>query len=146
MTMHWLHEGAFPMAVLDPQTVANTAKFTTSLDMSKFAQATFVFLLGDMANEAIDCGVYECATSGGTFTAVSGKQATQLAASAGGNDNKQIVITVRAEEMTAGQRYLRGRMVTGNTTGGPACAVGIAQPRYGPATDDKPSTVVQVVT
>jgi hypothetical protein len=144
--MHWLHESACPVAVLDPQTVANVAKLTAAIDMAKFHQATFVFLLGDMAAETIDCGVYESDTSAGTYTALSGKQATQLAAHASNNDNKQIVITVRSEELSSGKRYLKGRMVTGNTTGGPACIVAYADPRFGPATDDKAGGIVQVVT
>ncbi len=144
--MQWLHETAAPVAVLDPQTVANVAKLTAAVDMAKFAQATFVFLLGDMAAETIDCGVYECADSGGTYTALSGKQATQLAAHASNNDNKQVVITVRSEELSTGKRYLKGRMITGGSTGGSACIVALGESRLGPATDDKASSVVQVVT
>ncbi|NBO91666.1 MAG: hypothetical protein EBV06_05040 [Planctomycetia bacterium] len=143
--MNWLHESAGPVAVLDPQTVANTAKLSAAVDMSKFHQVTFVFLLGDMANETIDAGVYESDASGGTYTALSGKQATQLAAGASANDNKQIVITVRSEELSSGKRYLKGRLITGGATGGVACIVAYAQPRFGPATDDKAAGVVQVI-
>ncbi|MGL4553465.1 MAG: hypothetical protein ACRC33_20045 [Gemmataceae bacterium] len=143
--MHWLHESACPAAVLDPQTVNSTAKLTAAVDMAKFPQVSFVFLLGDMASETIDCGVYESDGSAGTYAALTGKQATQLSAHASNNDNKQIVITVRSEELSAGKRYLKGRMVTGGATGGMACIVALAAPRTGPATDDKAGGVVQVV-
>lgn len=143
--MDWLHESAILCAVLDPQTVANTAKLTAAVDMSKFSEVTFTFLLGDMASETVDCGVYESAAAGGTYTALAGKQATQLAAHASNNDNKQVIVTVKSEEMTAGMRYLKGRMVTGGATGGAACITAHARPRYKPGTDDKASGVAQVV-
>jgi hypothetical protein len=79
--MNWLHESAGPVAVLDTSDRRQHGQsLSAAVDMSKFHQVTFVFLLGDMANETIDAGVYESDASGGTYTALSGKQATQLAA------------------------------------------------------------------
>lgn len=144
--MNWLHERATPVAALDPQTVANSEKLTGAVDLSKFSEVMFVFLLGDMAAETIDCGVYESDASGGSYAPLTGKQATQLAAHASNNDNKQIVITVKSEELSSGKRFLKGRMITGNTTGGPAAILALAAPRFGPGTDDKAASVVQVVT
>lgn len=143
--MQWLHEMAAPVALLSPQTVNNTAKFSNTVDMSRFVEAMFVFLLGDMASETIDLGIQEAAADGGPFTTLTGKQATQLAANATTNDAKIVVITVKAEELSAGNRYLRARAVTGSATGGVMAIVALGHGRYGPSTDDDSVAIVQIV-
>ena len=143
--MQWLHEIAAPFALLSPQTVNNTAKFSNTIDMSRFVEAMFVFLLGDMASETIDLGIQEATAEGGPFTTLTGKQATQLAANATANDAKIVVITVKSEELSAGNRYLRARAVTGGATGGVLAIVALGRSRYGPATDDDSSAVIQII-
>lgn len=140
-------ERAAVVGTVDPQTVANVEKLTDAVDMQKWEEVMFVLLLGDMAAETIDFKLQESATSGGTYTDISGKAATQLAAHASNNDNKQIVITLKAPELSAGMRYVKGRAITGNTTGGPACVVALGmKPRLGPASDDDLADVVQIIT
>jgi hypothetical protein len=39
-----------------------------------------------------------------------------------------------------------GRRIPGNTTGGPACIVGIARGRFTPTSDDRAGGVVWIVT
>ncbi|MBM4069631.1 MAG: hypothetical protein FJ271_11870 [Planctomycetes bacterium] len=107
----------------------------------------FILLLGDMAAETIDFKLQESATSGGTYTDISGKAATQLAAHASNNDNKQIVINLKAPELSAGMRYVKGRAITGNSTGGPACVIALGmKPRFAPGSDDDLADVVQIIT
>jgi hypothetical protein len=135
------------VGTVDPQTVANTAKLTDAVDMSKFHELLAILLLGDMASETIDFELQESATAGGTYTTITGKAATQLAAHATNNDNKQIVINLKAEELSAGKQFVKGRVITGGATGGPACVVMLGvKPRYGPASDDDLTDVVQIVT
>ena len=135
------------VGTVDPQTVANSEQLTDAVDMAKWHEAMFILCLGNMAAETIDFGVYESATSGGSYTAVTGKAATQLAAHASNNDNTQIVINVKAEELSSGMRYLKGRAITGNSTGGPACVVALGlKPRHAPGSDDDLASVVQIVT
>ncbi len=134
------------VGTVDPQTVANAAVLTDAVDMALWHEVIFVLALGDMAAETIDFGIYESATSGGSYTAISNKAATQLAAHASNNDNKQIVISVKASQLSAGMRYIKGRAITGNSTGGPACILALGlKPRYGPGSDDDLSSVVQIV-
>lgn len=133
-------------ATIDPQTVNSTPQVSDYIDMSLFHQATFIFALGDMASETIDARVQEATDSSGTG-AKALKSATQLAAHATNNDNKQIVITVRQEDLDRDNDFthVAGRLVTGNTTGGPACCIGIGHdPVYGPASDDDLATVVEI--
>jgi len=138
-------ERAAVVGTVDPQTVNSTEKLTDAVDMSKWHEAMFICLLGDMAAETIDFKVKESDASGGTYAAL--KSATQLAAHASNNDNKQIVINVKAEELSSGKRYLKGSLVTGGATGGPACVVALGTvPRIGPASDDDLADVVEIVS
>src|SRR5262245_27810973 len=133
---------------VNPQTVNSTEKFTDVVDMSKWGQALGVALLGDMAAETIDFRCYTCASDGSG--AVQLKAATQLAAHASNNDNKQVEINVRAEEVISAsnqtKQFVKFGLVTGGATGGPACVVALGlKPRFGPATDDDLASVVEVV-
>ncbi len=129
---------------IDPKNGNNTTQNTDYVDMSKFAEVLFIFQLGSVDN-TIDCLVRESTnTSDGGGQTLSGKSATQLT---GSDDNKIVVIQVKAEELSPGYRYLRGRMTVGNgTTNLIACTVLGLMPRYGPASDDDLADVVQVVT
>jgi hypothetical protein len=133
---------------VNPQTVNSTEKFTDVVDMSQWAQVLGIALLGDMASETIDFKCYTCASDG--TGAVALKNATQLAAHASNNDNKQIEINVRVEEVitasTQTKQYIKFGLVTGGATGGAACVVALGlKPRFGPATDDDLTSVVEVV-
>ncbi|MFQ3650350.1 MAG: hypothetical protein SNJ75_08465 [Gemmataceae bacterium] len=143
--MLWLHEYAAPVAQLSPQTVNSTAKFSGVVDLARFAEVMFVFLLGDMANETIDLGLQQAIAESGPFSAISHKQATQLAASETANDNKMVVITLKSEELLGNNRYVRAWAVTGNTTGGPVAILALGRSRYGPSSDDASSAVVQII-
>jgi hypothetical protein len=128
---------------IDPQTVANTQLYTDVIDMSKWREVMGIALLGNMASETIDFKAYTCDNDGSNATAL--VSATQLAASASANDNKQIVINLRSEHVTNTKRYVKFGLVTGGATGGPACVVAIGlRPVFGPATDDDLSSVVEV--
>jgi hypothetical protein len=135
------------VGTVDPQTVANTEQLTDAVDMSKWHEAMFVLLLGNMAAETIDFKLMESDTAGGTYTDISGKAITQLAAHATNNDNKQAVINLKAEELGTGKRYVKARVITGGATGGPAAVLALGvRPRFGPASDDDSADVVQIVT
>lgn len=142
-----LAEGLAVAGYISPATTANTQRVTGAIDLSKWDALLFVFALGNMAAETIDAGVETC-DSDGTSNAVdiTGKQATQLGASASANDDKQIVIAVKSADLIAnGKRYVRGTMVTGGATGGPAGCVVLGVPRYGPGEAVDLASVVQVI-
>lgn len=143
--MNWLHEGAAIIATVDPQTVANSEQLSDEIDMSKWEQIMAVLLLGNMASETIDFGLQSASSSGGSYSNLSGKQATQLAAHASNNDGKQLVISLKSEELGQGNRYVKARAITGGATGGPACIIVLGVPRYGPGTDDDLSSVAEII-
>jgi hypothetical protein len=125
--------------------VANTAKFTVWVDMSKHDRFLSYASLGDMANETVDHGIYYADDSSGTNpVAVTGGQNTQRAASASANDSKQLIAEITAADMPAGKKWAAGRLVTGGATGGAAFIIGIAAVnRYDPVVQE--TSVVEVV-
>ena len=112
-------------------TVSSTEMVSGTIDAALYDEVQFCLYLGNMAAETIDFRIEECTASDGTG-AQSLLAATQLAAHASNNDDKHIVLAVRTTKVSSGFRYLRGRAVTGNTTGGAAAIVGRGLPRYAP--------------
>lgn len=125
------------VATIDPQTVANAEKTSDWVDMRTWEAAMFIALTGDMAAETIDFKLEQAQDASAT-----GKKdlvaATQLAAHASNNDNKQSILQCRAADLDIanGFYFARCRLITGNTTGGPAAAVGLGfNARYNVGTD-----------
>lgn len=132
------------VGVIDPATTANTERFSTVVDMSKFHQIMVLALLGNMASETIDAKVYTCDSDGNNAAALS--SATQLAANASTNDNTQLIFNVRAEALLAsGKRYVKVGVVTGGATGGPGAVAILGQVRQGAAADQDLSTIQQIL-
>jgi hypothetical protein len=130
------------VGVVNPQTVANTEVFSGVVDLGAYHQALGIALLGNMPSETIDFKCYRCDADGSNAVAV--KSATQLAASASANDNRQILINLTADElMASGAEYIKFGLVTGGATGGPACVVALGvDSRFGPVT--QATSVVEV--
>lgn len=140
-------EGVPLVAILSPATVANTEVFTGVVNFGTVQQAMAVAALGNMASETIDFKFYSCDSDGSNAAAVTGKAATQLAASASANDNKQIIINVRDTDLLAsGKQYGKFGLVTGGATGGVATVLVVATPRQGQADANDLSSVVQIVS
>lgn len=141
-----LSETMAVVAVLSAGTVANTELFTGVVDMGANQQAMAVLNLGNMAAETIDFKAYACDSGGTSAVAITGRAATQLAAHATNNDNKQVVINVRDGDLLAsGLQYVKFGVVTGGATGGPAGIVVLGAPRQGLASANDAASVVQIV-
>ncbi len=127
---------------------ANSTPLVTSYVNAKHCgEITLIARLGDMASETIDIALYQASDSGGTG-AKSLKAATQLAASAGGNDNSYVVITARADELDVdnGFEHVAGRIVTGGATGGTVHMTVLGSDlRYQPASLVDAAAVLQIV-
>lgn len=129
------------VATIDPATIANTEIFSDVIDMSRWGQVLGIALLGNMASETVDFKSYTCASDGSSKVAL--KNATQLAAHASNNDNTQLLINLRAEDLsTSGARYVVFGLVTGGATGGPASVVALAtDAHFQPASDNDLASV-----
>ena len=103
-----------------------------------------IALLGNMAAETIDFKAYSCDSNGSNAAAL--KSATQLAANAAANDNTQVAIGVRAEDMQAsGKQYVKFGLVTGGATGGPSAVLALGvDAKFQPASAANLASVQQL--
>jgi len=139
-----LHEGLQVVATIDPQTVANSEAVSDAIDMSKYRRVMAIFSLGDMAAETIDARLESDSASDFGTSKETAVAATQLAAHATNNDNNQIILELSGDDLTDGDQYVRGRMITGGGTGGPASCVILGEPRYSNEADL--ASVVEIKT
>ncbi len=134
------------VATIDPATVTSTEVFTDVVDMGANAQALAIASLGNMASETIDFKCYSCDSDGSNAAAISGLAATQLAAHASNNDNKQLIINVRDGALLAsGKQHVKFGLVTGGATGGVCCVNVVALPRQGLASAADLASVAEIV-
>lgn len=124
------------VGVVDPVAAVTTVTYTAAIDMGLFMQAMGIFLLGNMPNEIITVGVYPCNAAGNARGAAI--KSTVVAAHATSNDNTQVVIGIRRENLLGQALYDRyvqfGIAIAG--AGGPAAAVALGvDPIYGPGSD-----------
>lgn len=111
-----LSEQLAVVATIDPDAYTASTVLTDAIDMSKFRRVMFIVMAGELgASATVDFKVTECATSGGSYTDLSGKSITQLT-QAGSDDDKQVIVEVAAAEMGSGKRYLKGSLTIGTAT------------------------------
>jgi hypothetical protein len=125
-----LLEGLKLIGVRNPATMNSTPALSGAVDMSKFRRVVAVLALGDMAAETIDFRLESDSAAAFNVDLQTVVAATQLAAHASNNDNKQVALECHAADLKPGHRYLRARGVTGNTTGGAASILLFGDPRY----------------
>lgn len=141
-----LSESVAVVGVINPATVANTEVFTTVVDMGANVQAVAVAMIGDIPDETVDFKAYSCDSDGNNAAAITGRAATQLAAHASNNDNKQLIINVRDGDLVAsGKQHVKFGLVTGGATGGPCAVVVMGAPRQGIASGNDLSSVAEII-
>lgn len=141
-----LSESVAVVGVINPATVANTEVFTTVVDMGANVQAVAVAMIGNIPAETVDFKAYSCDSDGNNAAAITGRAATQLAAHASNNDNKQLIINVRDGDLVAsGKQHIKFGLVTGGATGGPCAVVVLGAPRQGIASGNDLSSVAEII-
>ena len=120
------------VGTVDPDAYATGTQLTDAIDMSVHRRVAFIVQVGALGSSATaDFYVMECATSGGTYTRLTGKNITQLT-QAGTDSDKQAIVNVAAEELTSGYRYLKGSLRIG-TAASDAAVIALADPIYSDA-------------
>lgn len=118
MAENLLSERLAIVSVIDPDDRASSTTAGDAIDMSVHRKLVFIVMTGVMDTTAgartVDFVLTECATSGGSYTQISGKSITQLTGASG---NKQAVVNLDASELTAGYRYVKGSLRVGGVTG-----------------------------
>lgn len=139
--MQKLYETAGIAATIDPASYTTGTQDSDEVDMTKFHDLMAIVQLGALQSGAIVEGtVLSGAVTGTLSTTV--KAMTRLTKT-GSDDNKQAIIYVRGDQMTATHRYAKLQVaVTGTAIVG-ATVLGV-RPRYGPATDNDLSSVAGV--
>ena len=141
MAFDRLSEQLAVVATIDPDAYASTTLTTDVFDMSTHHEAMFVIQVGENAG-TVDFEVQEStATGAGTNTTTAVAAITQLAAA---DDDVQVIVTVRGEDMADGYRYLRGILTASAATD--AAVVALAdRARYAPASAGDLASVDEIV-
>jgi len=126
--MPYTHNVSQNLAVVGKIVPASTqtTTLTDAIDLSKYRRVLFIIQAGALgASATVDFSVKGCATSGGSYVALDATNAaiTQLT-KAGTDDNKIVLMEVRAEKVAAlnlGYIYIKGELITG--TAASLCSV-----------------------
>src|SRR5690242_3058191 len=98
---------------VQPQTLNNASASTGSggVDLAKFRRALFVVQVGSVtAGGSLTAKLQESATGTGSWSDISGSTITAITAS-----NKVATLEVRADQLSAGKRYVRCTLTEGGS-------------------------------
>ncbi len=137
-------ERAAVVGTIDPVDVNNTSTSSDNLDMSLFREGMFILQTGVMAaSSTLDAKLQESVNGTSGWQDITGKSMTQMVNT---DDNKQVVFNIKAEELSAGYRYVK-LLLTPSAHSILASAVVLGmKPAIGPANDNDISSVAQIVT
>ena len=139
-------ERAAVVATIDPDAYAASTVNSDEVDMSKFERILAIVEAGTLgASATLDATLQSATTSGGSFSNITGKAITQLT-QAGTDSDKQAIMNLRADELTAGHRYVRLQIVVAVATSDCGGIVLGLDPRHGPASDNDLASVDEIVS
>lgn len=127
MTERKLSEMLAIVATVDPDAYATSTQSSDAIDMQMHREVMFILQTGTLDTGAtIEFRIYEApdgnkSTTQGTFRLL--KAATDLADT---DDDKQVIINVRADELSAGYRWLKAELKLGGTFDGDVSLVALA--------------------
>ncbi len=131
------------VATIDPDVLTAATHTSDGVDMSLFESATAIAMVGTLGSSATVIAKVTSGSDNSTFGNTV-KTATTLT-QAGSDDDKQVVINVRGEDLTAGDRYIRLEMVVGTASSDGGGIVLGHNARYAPASDNDLSTVDEIL-
>ena len=118
------------VSVIDPDAYATGTQTGDAIDMAFHRNIMTIVQVGDLGSSAtVDCVLTESATSGGTYTQISGKSITQLT-DAGTDSNKQAIINLAAEELGSGKRFVKVSLRIGTAASDVASITLAGRARY----------------
>ncbi|MGI6730430.1 MAG: hypothetical protein ACOX5F_00820 [Anaerovoracaceae bacterium] len=134
------------LGAIDPGAHGTGTLGTGYVDMKQFDQLAFVVQVGVFESGAkVDFKLQEATSAAGAGVQdLSGKAITQLTA-AGTDDDKQVIVVVKASELSDGYRFVRGLMTISVDAVDSGVLVLGADPRYMPASNFDVSTVDEIV-
>lgn len=123
-------------AAIKVGTVSSTPLVGNYVDMSKYHRVDFILATGTInASETVDCLVQTDTVS--TFD----DSAATLASSTAEvlSDDQVAIISIKAEDLPALDRYARMTATGSAATGGPAAIIALGYPRYSDIDDGTPT-------
>jgi len=134
------------VACIDPDAYGTGTYAGDVIDMLYFERVIFCVLVGDLGNVAtIDFAVQESILTGGAFAAMSPVKAITQLTQAGSDDNKQVVVEVKADELTPGYRFLRGVLTVGGANSDASMVALADTARWKPASNWDLASVDEIV-
>lgn len=139
-------ERAAIVATIDPASLTANTYVSDWVDASKFDNLMAVILLGAItANGTFNAKLVQSAASDGANPAdITGKAVTELT-KAGSDDNKQVIINLRGDELAEGYRYVALSVTTATAATIAGAAILGFNPNYGPASDYDLASVDEIV-
>jgi uncharacterized membrane protein len=124
------------VSVIDPDAYTTGTHLGDAIDMSVHRRIMVIVSVGTFVTGGtagtVTCVLTEATTSSGTYRQISGKSITALTR-AGTDDDKQAIINLSADELSAGYRYVKVSMRV-NVKGADAASIALAgQSRYADA-------------
>jgi hypothetical protein len=132
------------LGVVYPSSQAAGTAATAAIDLSQARQIEFLVIVGTIgASATVDFQVTGSATSGGTYTAISGTSITQITAS-----SKIAKVVVRVDQLNAlglGYNFIKGSITVGTAATG-TCVIALGgDSTYEPASQFDLAAVSQTV-
>jgi hypothetical protein len=122
-------------------------KLTGAVDLGKWRQVMFVIDSGTLgASGTLDFQIKGSATSGGTYTAITGTAITQLVKAT--DDNKYVNVCITAEKVQAlglGYKFIKGSLLPGTAAANSSVTVLGAKTRFEPANAIDATQVSQIL-
>ena len=135
------------VGVIQPQAIAfgATGVLTGAIDMKDWERIICVAQSGTLGSSGtLDVKAVASATSGGTYTAISGKANTQLVKAT--DDNKVVVLEVTQDDLAkVDKRYVKINMVAGTANATSGCVVLGVPSSYKKASDNDLAAVAEIV-
>ena len=131
------------LGVIQPINGNNATTLSGAVPVAGFAEFFAVLQMG-----VIDAGITfkltEASSSGGVYTDISGKAITAFV---GTDDGKSAWINLKAEELLSTTTHIKASVTCTNVSSSLiSVAVYGKKPKYAPASDDKLSTLAQIIT
>lgn len=141
-----LSEAVAVVACIDPDAYATGEQTSDWVDMADFERVLFIVQVGTMASSStVDFKVQQSTVSAGSNPIdITGKLITQLT-EAGTDSDKQVLVEVRQDELTAGYRYIAGILTVGAAASDSGVIAIGGNPTFGPAAGYDLASVDEIV-
>jgi len=138
--MHRFSEEWAIVATIDPTGDATGTSTTDTIDMKEVHEVVFIIMTETVAAT----GTVDFTVNSGDATATITTSVTAITQLTANDDDKQVVVGVRADSLTSGHRYVAGVLAQG-TANSEVAVVALAKRRYNPANEHDLATVAEII-